>query len=264
VKCHSEEEVQQLQDIHLESLLSQYKDIQMDHCQIVNDYMQSGRRNKIIHHDEKCDDEMTARAQETFQSCSHSSSTEAYQKIRDVQEEKQIKTVLCHTLNVIENVCKADLEDCFSDEDIQMITSSHLTEMKKFLVRITRGKVEKEALDDCNNFVNEITTEETKHEILYTTTETPPTQIYEREAKTDINMQDVSPSVDPIHEQLPAEETITINEKEPEDLKHEKTSPHQPKAAYKTESESSAANNKIISSMIYLSICFACLLNLYT
>ena len=74
----------------------------------------------------------------------------------------------------------------------------------------------------------------------------------------------MSPSIDPIHEKLPAEETITINEKEPEDLKHAKTILQQPKAAYKTESESSAASNKIISSIIYLSICFAYLLRIYT
>ena len=60
--------------------------------------------------------------------------------------------------------------------------------MKKFLVRISRGKVDKEALDDCNNFVKEITTEEAKHDILCTRTETPQTQIYELEAKTDFNM----------------------------------------------------------------------------
>jgi hypothetical protein len=59
--------VQHLQDFHLESLLSQYKDVQLDHCHIVKEYMQSGRRKKTIQHVERCDDEVTANAQDKFQ-----------------------------------------------------------------------------------------------------------------------------------------------------------------------------------------------------
>ena len=53
--------------MHLESLLIQYKDIQLDHCSIVKEYMQSGRRKEINQQVEKCDEGSTATAQEKFQ-----------------------------------------------------------------------------------------------------------------------------------------------------------------------------------------------------
>eukprot|EP00091_Calanus_sinicus_P016776 TRINITY_DN36334_c0_g1_i1.p1 TRINITY_DN36334_c0_g1~~TRINITY_DN36334_c0_g1_i1.p1 ORF type:complete len:134 (+),score=35.53 TRINITY_DN36334_c0_g1_i1:97-498(+) len=52
-KCHSKQEVEHLQDLHLGSLLSQYKDVQLDHCQLVKEYLESGRQKQIIQHEEK-------------------------------------------------------------------------------------------------------------------------------------------------------------------------------------------------------------------
>ena len=74
------------------------------------------RQKEIIQHEEKCDDYVTARAQEKF----------------------HVNNNLCDTLNIIDTVCREDLEECFSDDDIVMMTVSHLKEMKKFLVRIAR------------------------------------------------------------------------------------------------------------------------------
>ena len=76
-----------------------------------------------------------------------------------------VKNILCDTLNIIGTVCRLDLEECFSDEDIVIMTTSHLKEMKKFLVRIARGKVDEEALEGCEG--NDITM--TKHKISDTT-----------------------------------------------------------------------------------------------
>ena len=53
-----------------------------------------------------------------MQSCSHSSSTEAYQKIREVQEANVVKNILCDTLNIIDTVCRDDLEKCLIDDVI--------------------------------------------------------------------------------------------------------------------------------------------------
>eukprot|EP00092_Neocalanus_flemingeri_P065799 GFUD01080077.1.p1 GENE.GFUD01080077.1~~GFUD01080077.1.p1 ORF type:complete len:423 (-),score=136.05 GFUD01080077.1:60-1328(-) len=149
-KCHTEDEVQHLQDMHLKSLLSQYKDIQLDHCLIVKEYMQSGRMKEISQQVVICDDKVAEKTQEKFQACSHSSSTLAYEKIMDGAEDNLIKDILCDTLKSIETVCSKDLEKCFSDEDVVMMTTSHLKEMKKFLIRIVRGKVKNEALEDCD------------------------------------------------------------------------------------------------------------------
>lgn len=67
-------------------------------------------------------------------------------KIRDDQEENVVRKILCETLNTIDTVCREDLEECFSDDDIFMMTVNHMKEMKKFLVRVPRGKVDREAL----------------------------------------------------------------------------------------------------------------------
>ena len=84
-----------------------------------------------------------------MQSCSHSSYTEAYQKIRDVQDEYVVKNILCDTLNIIDTDCREGLDGCYSDDDIVMMTVSPLKEMEKFLIRIARGKVVREALGCC-------------------------------------------------------------------------------------------------------------------
>ena len=60
-------QVQHLRDSHLESLLAQYKDINLDHCRIVQNFLSSGRRRQIIHHLEKCPSEEMTRMQEKFQ-----------------------------------------------------------------------------------------------------------------------------------------------------------------------------------------------------
>ena len=60
----------------------------------------------------------------------------------DVKEKQLIKDILCDTLKNISTICSKDLEECFSYEDQGIMTGNHLKEMKKFLVRVTRGKVE--------------------------------------------------------------------------------------------------------------------------
>ena len=82
-----------------------------------------------------------------------------------------MKNILCDALNTIDTVCREDLEECFSDEDIDMMTVSHIKEMKKFLVRITRGKVESKALEHCDDTGNERIISKDRKD--YTTAETP-------------------------------------------------------------------------------------------
>ena len=65
--CSNYLQVQHLQNMYLESLMSQYKDIKLDHCQVVVDYMQSERGNKINRQPEKCNQELTVQTQQNFQ-----------------------------------------------------------------------------------------------------------------------------------------------------------------------------------------------------
>ena len=116
----------------------------------------------------------------------YSSSTEAYQKIRDVQEENDVKNILCDTLNIIDTVCREDLEECFSDDDIVMMAVSHMKEMKKFLVRIARGKVYVETLEHCDGIVNDRIISKDRYE--YTITESPQIPNYEQKGNKVLNL----------------------------------------------------------------------------
>ena len=64
-----------------------------------------------------------------------------------------------------------DAEECFSDDDIVMMTVSNMKEMRKFLVRIVRRKVDGEALERCDGIGNDRIISKDRKE--YTTTETP-------------------------------------------------------------------------------------------
>ena len=60
-----------------------------------------------------------------------------------------VKKILCDTLETIKNDCRVDLETCFSAGDIEIMNESNVKQMKPFLVRIARGKVDEKALEDC-------------------------------------------------------------------------------------------------------------------
>jgi len=277
-KCHSEEEVQHLEDMYLESLLSQYKDIQLDHCQVVMDYMQSGRRNKIIHHEEKCDEEHTLKIQNNFQSCSQTSSTEAYQKILDVENEEIVKKILCDALNTIRNVCRADLATCFSTEDIEIMNESNLKQMKTFLIRIARGKVDEKDLEECGTHSlqqiehekNPTTIEETKISEHFPTTAHSEKEISEHHPESNIPTRKEehvivkedgkSSSAEPIRANSNQEKSIENNEKQRKaiEMMHEKTTVSPPKAEYKTKGDSSG-NDLSVCKTILLCIIFSLL-----
>jgi len=264
-KCYSEEEVQQLENMYLESLLVQYKDIQLEHCQVVLDYMKSEKRNKISQHQEKCDQESTLQAQNNFQMCSQTSSTKAYEKMFDVEDKTRVKNILCDTLKTITNVCKEHLEDCFSGEDIEIMNESNVEQMKTFLIRIARGKVKKNALDDCDtNDVKQVydekeqdTTEEIKSLDRSFKTGTSDSPV----ARNIIHREnDKSQSLDPVHEDMTQEKSKIENTEKHEkhekskDIQHAKTTDSTLRGAYKTEGQSSAGNISLPRIIIFIII----------
>ena len=197
-----------------------------------------------------------------MQSCSHSFSTEAYQKIRDVQDKDVVKNVLCDTLNVIDTVCREDLEECFSDDDIVMMTLSHMKEMKKFLVRIARGKVDREALEHCVDIGNDIIISKERKE--YTPTETPQIPNYEQKGNKVLNLGKNENLSDGIMYDglLNTKKALAEKEKDADKNKSEKTMLYRPKAVYKAESENSADNINTLHT-IYLVLCAAYSLNIF-
>ena len=86
---------------------------------------------------------------EIFQTCSHTESTKAYDKLMEIDDSEKIKTILCDTLGRIGSVCTKELEECFSTEDLLRTTKSHLLEMQKFLVSFVEGKISEDELTGC-------------------------------------------------------------------------------------------------------------------
>jgi len=118
-------------------------------CEAANSVGKAQSKNATltIHHEEKCDDEHTQKVLNNFNSCSHTSATNAYEKISDVENKEIVKKILCDSLNTIRNVCTADLATCLGAEDIEMMNAS--IQMKTFLIRMGNGKVDEQDLDDC-------------------------------------------------------------------------------------------------------------------
>ena len=85
-----------------------------------------------------------------FQSCSKTFSTNAIEKILDVENKEIVKKILCDALNTIKNVCTADLATCFSAEDIEMMNESMIS---TFLKSIAGGIVDEQDLDDCITYI---------------------------------------------------------------------------------------------------------------
>jgi len=183
-KCYTDEEVQRLHDMHLESLLAQHSSLSLSGCSLVEEYLESGRREENMDQDARCSDRRSIQAQQKFQTCSHAESTKAYDKIIEIDDSEKIKTILCDTLGRIGSVCTKELEECFSTEDLARTTKSHLLEMQKFLVSFAEGKISEDELvgcgvvqviesEDSEAVVNDDTYDDEEIELADTTTSEP-------------------------------------------------------------------------------------------
>jgi len=149
-KCYTLEEVQRMQDMQIESLLVQYRSLPLSRCSMVEEYLQSGRREEnMMEEDSLCTDMKTVRGQQLFQTCSHTQSTAAYNLILNTEEQEKIRRILCSTLDTIAKDCPKELQECFSPEDLHRTTENHLKEMTKFLLSFAEGEIDEDALVGC-------------------------------------------------------------------------------------------------------------------
>lgn len=109
----------------------------------------SGRSEGESEEDVLCDDDTTSAVLKKLGDCSHKISTGVYTDIQDLTSVPTISAKLCTALSAIGTVCVKDLNQCFATEDLLQMRKSHLEEMKNFLLRISQGKVSKDALDNC-------------------------------------------------------------------------------------------------------------------
>ena len=63
-------QVQRMQDMQIESLLAQHRSLPLSQCSLVEEYLQSGRREEnMVEEDSLCTDMKTVRGQQLFQVC---------------------------------------------------------------------------------------------------------------------------------------------------------------------------------------------------
>ena len=63
-------QVQRMQDMQIESLLVQFRSLPLSRCSLVEEYLQSGRREEnMMEEDSLCTDMKTVRGQQLFQVC---------------------------------------------------------------------------------------------------------------------------------------------------------------------------------------------------
>merc|ERR1719477_510533 len=92
-RCYSSKEVRRMRDLHIEALVKQYGELgELDDCELVKKYRQSGRTLADPVEDVACSDEKTREIQTMFQTCSHSTATSVYQTIQDITSVKINKT----------------------------------------------------------------------------------------------------------------------------------------------------------------------------
>merc|ERR1719312_1366299 len=149
-RCYSSKEVRRMRDLHIEALVRQYGELgELDDCELVKKYRQSGRTLADPVEDVACSDEKTREIQTMFQTCSHSTATSVYQTIQDITSVKIISHKLCKALTTIGTVCIKHLYQCFAEEDVKQMRKSHLEEMKIFFLRISEYKVPNNLFENC-------------------------------------------------------------------------------------------------------------------
>merc|ERR1719250_364230 len=149
-RCYSSKEVRGMRDLHIEALVNQYGELgELDDCELVKKYRQSGRTLADPVEDVACSDEKTREIQTMFQTCSHSTATSVYQTIQDITSVKIISHKLCKALTTIGTVCIKHLYQCFAEEDVKQMRKSHIEEMKTFLLRISEEKVAEDVFEKC-------------------------------------------------------------------------------------------------------------------
>jgi len=148
--CHSQSEVGEMRDLHINHLIKSYEDNNnLENCRVVKEYRMSGRSEGEEEEVVLCDDDTTSAVLKKLGECSHTISTEVYTDIQDLTSVSTISAKLCTAISAIGTVCVKDLKQCFATDDLLQMRKSHLEEMKSFLLRISQGKVSENALDNC-------------------------------------------------------------------------------------------------------------------
>merc|ERR1719153_917964 len=103
-----------------------------------------------------CSEERSHEAQAAFNSCSQGESREVFPIISEMTDLGDVKFHLCSVLDKVRTDCAGNLRTCFTVEDQQQMIGIEVGQLRTFLVRMTRGKLEQEDIEEgsCRQDLN--------------------------------------------------------------------------------------------------------------
>jgi len=161
LECHGEEEVRRMKELQVESFLNKNRDalpVDIEKC----DTVQQFRSEQLLFEDPpSCTDNQTVKSQELFQNCTHSITTSVNDKIQSLTSAKSISSIICQALNSISSDCIKHLEKCLDEEDVIILTETHIEQLKTFFINLAGKKVEEDIrVDQCQDTFDKSKTSE--------------------------------------------------------------------------------------------------------
>merc|ERR1711872_305712 len=152
-QCHGEEEVRVIKEMQVESLLIKNRGtlpVDIEKCSTILQF----RSHQLQFADPPaCTDDQTVRSQEEFQNCTHSVTTTVESKIQSINSAESISRTICKALNTISHDCVKHLEKCLDEEDVIILTKTHIEQLKRFFVKVAERKVEEDLdINNCENY----------------------------------------------------------------------------------------------------------------
>merc|ERR1719431_514993 len=150
LECHGEEEVRRMKELQMESFLNKNRDalpVDIEKCGTVQQF----RSEQLLFEDPpSCTDNQTVKSQELFQNCTHSITTSVNDKIQSLTSAKSISSIICQALNSISSDCIKYLEQCLDEEDVIILTETHIEQLKTFFINLAGKKVKEDIkVDQC-------------------------------------------------------------------------------------------------------------------
>merc|ERR1719233_824356 len=144
LECHGEEEVRRMKELQVESFLLKNREalpVDIEKCSTVQQF----RSEQLLFEDPpSCTENQTVRSQELFQNCTHSITTSVNNKLQSLTSAKSISGLICQALNSISSDCIKYLEKCLDEEDVIILTETHIEQLKTFFINLAGKKLEKE------------------------------------------------------------------------------------------------------------------------
>merc|ERR1719244_150542 len=164
LECHGEEEVRRMKELQVESFLNKNRDalpVDIEKC----DTVQQFRSEQLLFEDPpSCTDNQTVKSQELFQNCTHSITTSVNDKIQSLTSAKSISSIICQALNSISSDCIKHLEKCLDEEDVIILTETHIEQLKTFFINLAGEKEIRNAKEGSHSENGQISEKLTKND----------------------------------------------------------------------------------------------------